>query len=157
VAHISVSKIREISLTDVPVLLQIEQEQLFPWTKQLLQDCLQPSYQNWVLLQHNKIIGFVISKIILDECELLNIAITAAQRRKGHGQMLLQHVIDHAITKYVRKIFLEVRSSNQSAIALYKKMGFIKINERKNYYPAKEGREDAVIMIKEISPLVAYL
>lgn len=143
------NEIREISSTDLPVLYQIEQEQLFPWSKQLLQDCLQPHYQNWVLTKNKEIIGFVITKIILDECELINIIIKSSKRQKGYGKMLLQHVIDHAVTNRIRKIFLEVRSSNQPAIALYKKLGFKSIHVRKNYYPTKEGREDAVIMIKE--------
>ena len=81
-----------------------------------------------------------------DEAHLLNLTVAAEWQRKGHGRALLLHLVCMAVTEFVRGFFLEVRSSNVAAQALYISLGFKIIGVRRNYYPAHAGREDAVVM-----------
>ncbi len=141
---------RSAKPTDLSAMLAIEQEQPFPWTEGMLRDCLQGGYKNEVLEKNNKIIGFAVMSLHGDEAEILNIAITSSERRHGYGRQLLQQLLKIALQHPVKKILLEVRASNLAAINLYQSTGFKIITTRKNYYPAKQGREDALILICEI-------
>ena len=80
------------------------------------------------------------------EAHILNLCIAQDYRRRGLGQRLLEHMLDAAKLSNVGTVFLEVRPSNDGAIALYDKMGFNQIGTRRDYYPAKVGREDAIIL-----------
>ncbi len=131
---------------DLSAVLLIEQEQLFPWTAQMLQDCLQANYLCLVLEVKQEIIGFTIMMLAGRQADLLNIAIKTAYHRQGYGRILLTHVLTTAREKCFTHIYLEVRISNQAAIDLYQQAGFKEIASRKNYYPALNGKEDAVIM-----------
>ena len=84
------------------------------------------------------------------EAHILNLCIGQNFRRRGLGQELLSHMLGLAKQKDVSTVFLEVRPSNEIAIALYDKMGFNQIGIRHDYYPAKVGREDAVILAKSL-------
>jgi ribosomal-protein-alanine N-acetyltransferase len=70
----------------------------------------------------------------------------------GHGKRLMQRLIDLARWHRAERIFLEVRPSNERAIKLYDQLGFNEIGKRPNYYPAKRGREDAIVMALELLP-----
>jgi ribosomal-protein-alanine N-acetyltransferase len=83
---------------------------------------------------------------VLDECHLLNISIKKSMQKKGYGSHLLDEVIRRANLAHAKTIYLEVRVSNQTAINLYDKHGFNEMSIRKDYYRAREGREDAVLM-----------
>jgi ribosomal-protein-alanine N-acetyltransferase len=138
---------------DLPVVMKIESEHDFPWTETMLRDCLSVSYENYVLEKEKKIIGFGILSIATSECEILNIAIATDHRRQGLGFFLLEHLLDFARQRGVRKAYLEVRISNTAALKLYERAGFKAQGLRKGYYPAAEGkREDAVILGCDIMP-----
>lgn len=136
-------KIRALHSADLPQVLAIEQEQLFPWTEKMLEDCLQFGYDNWVLESNKEIIGFGIIAIAAKQGEILNIAVKTNWRRKGLGRVLLQQLCQVAKSKQVREIYLEVRQSNFIAIALYEQFGFKFIGTREKYYQAIGGFEDA--------------
>jgi ribosomal-protein-alanine N-acetyltransferase len=95
---------------------------------------------------NDEIIGFSVIMFVLDECHLLNISIKKSMQKQGYGSHLLNEVIRRANLAYSKTIYLEVRVSNQAAIHLYDKHGFNEMSIRKDYYRAKEGREDAVLM-----------
>ncbi len=80
------------------------------------------------------------------EIEVINIATTNEFRRKGHAQRLLEYAIEYAKEQKVDKIFLDVRESNYSALALYNKLLFKEVGRRKKYYTTKLGKEDAILM-----------
>ena len=90
--------------------------------------------------------GFAITQIVLDEATLFNIAIDPAFQRQGLGRTLLEEVIQQLEQKDVFTLWLEVRASNAKAIALYESLGFNELSVRRNYYPAAQGREDAIMM-----------
>jgi len=95
---------------------------------------------------NEEIIGYTVMMFVLDECHLLNISIKKSMQKKGYGSHLLKEVIRQANLAHAKTIYLEVRASNQTAIHLYDKHGFNEMSIRKDYYRAKEGREDAVLM-----------
>lgn len=121
--------------------------QTHPWSKQQFQESL-ASYQCTVYEQANQVVGFCILQPVLDEANLLLMAIHPSQQGKGLGYTLLDDSIQQLKNNPIQ-IFLEVRESNTAAIRLYEKAGFHQIDLRKNYYPNPDGsREHAVIMVK---------
>jgi len=84
--------------------------------------------------------------LVLDEAHLLNISIAAEYQGRGLGRELLVHMMQVARQYNALNMFLEVRVSNLAAIGLYENMGFNEMAIRRNYYPAKNGREDAILM-----------
>lgn len=95
---------------------------------------------------YDKVIAYIFVMIVLDEATILNITVDPDHQGKGMGRQLLQYVKTALSQKGVVSIFLEVRESNRAALALYESEGFHEIDVRKNYYPTKNGREDAIIM-----------
>lgn len=121
--------------------------QTHPWNKQQFQESL-ASYQCTVYEQANQVVGFCILQPVLDEANLLLMAIHPSQQGKGLGYKLLDQSIQQLKNNPIQ-VFLEVRESNTAAIRLYEKTGFHQIDVRKNYYPNPDGsREHAVIMVK---------
>lgn len=91
---------------------------------------------------------------MLDEANLLLMAIDPQMQGKGLGYQLLETSIERLENQPVQ-IFLEVRESNKAAIGLYEKTGFHQIDVRRNYYPTQEGgRENAVIMVKAVPTIL---
>jgi len=84
--------------------------------------------------------------LVLDEAHLLNLSIARTYQKQGLGRLLLEHMIAIARRQNAANMFLEVRPSNISAIALYENIGFNEMAIRRGYYPAHNGREDAVLM-----------
>lgn len=94
--------------------------------------------------------GFVLTRHVLDEEELLLIAVTPGARRRGVGAALIEQLLIAAHTRGVAKIFLEMRRGNP-AIHLYHKFGFEPIGERRNYYRMANGeRIDAITFARSI-------
>jgi ribosomal-protein-alanine N-acetyltransferase len=85
------------------------------------------------------VIGFALSRAILDEAELLLLAVSPQARRRGVGGALLRSVIAEARGRGIAKLHLEVRAGN-AAIGLYTAAGFAKTGERRQYYRGKDGR-----------------
>ncbi|MEB3754750.1 ribosomal protein S18-alanine N-acetyltransferase [Acinetobacter sp. MD2(2019)] len=145
------SLIRLMTHTDVARIHQIEtQVQTHPWTYQQFADAVE-SYQSTVVEIAGQVVGFCILQPVLDEANLLLMAIDPSQQGKGLGFELLEQSIAQ-LKNDPLQIFLEVRESNRAAIALYEKAGFHQIDLRKNYYPNSNGtREHAIIMVKACS------
>ncbi len=141
-----------MQLDDLDAIMQIEPTiYSHPWTRGNFSDSLNSGYSAWVLekqvLEDNKeMIGYALLMLVMDEAHLLNLSITKAHQKQGLGRYLLKHMLTIAKTHKAANMFLEVRPSNISAIALYENMGFSEMAVRRGYYPAKEGREDAVLM-----------
>jgi ribosomal-protein-alanine N-acetyltransferase len=84
--------------------------------------------------------------MVLDEAHLLNVSVSQSYQGQGLGRALLAHMIGVAKRRLAANMFLEVRASNTKAIGLYETMGFCEMGIRRHYYPASQGREDAVLM-----------
>ncbi|MEN3373823.1 ribosomal protein S18-alanine N-acetyltransferase [Dechloromonas sp. ZS-1] len=125
--------------------------QAFPWTQGHFADSLTAGHSVWVLRSGSQLIGFAVVMVVLDEAHLLNIGVDARLHGQGFGARLLRHVMTVAQRHGAHRLFLEVRPSNDRAVALYRHFGFREIGRRKGYYPAQTGREDALIFDKELA------
>ena len=137
-----------MQIADVDAVTQIENlVQSHPWTKKQFIESV-TSYQSTVYEEDGQVVGFCILQPVLDEANLLLMAVHPSKQGQGIGFKLLDHSLNVLKNNPIH-IFLEVRESNLSAIALYEKSGFHQIDLRKNYYPKNDGtKEHAVIMVK---------
>lgn len=108
--------------------------------------------RTWALVveQDGCIGGFVVVLQVLDEASIHTIAVYPGQQRKGIGQALLHAALARAQRDGATRCLLEVRQSNTAARCLYTDNGFILDGVRKHYYPGENGREDALLMSKEL-------
>jgi ribosomal-protein-alanine N-acetyltransferase len=139
-----------MSETDIEVSRDIEiNSNPVPWTEKNFLDCLRKDYYCLVQEVDQEVSGFAIQNISLNESHLLNIGIKEMFRNRGLGQELLEQIVHASKSMGCKKIFLEVRVSNNQAIGLYNKTGFKKVSVKKNYYRLPDGREDALVMSKK--------
>jgi ribosomal-protein-alanine N-acetyltransferase len=92
--------------------------------------------------------GLVAFRIIADEAEILNLAVDSSQRRRGVGSRLIEDAIAACKAAGARKIFLEVRDSNEAARNFYARMGFTEAGRRRGYY--RQPAEDALVLVRII-------
>lgn len=132
---------------DHPRAMQIERaSHAFPWSDATFAGNQGDRYLNLKIMADGQMAGFAITQVVLDEATLFNIAIDPAFQRRGLGRTLLTGLIAELETRDIMTLWLEVRASNQPALALYEDLGFNEVSLRRNYYPTATGREDAVIM-----------
>lgn len=117
-----------------------------PWTRGNFADSLRAGYDCRVLRHGVVLIGYFVLMAAAGEGHLLNLSIAAAHQRAGHGSRLLGDAMALARKHAARSLFLEVRPSNSAAQALYTRFGFRAIAVRRGYYPARAGREDALVL-----------
>lgn len=117
-----------------------------PWSRGNFIDSLRSGYECRVYRAGGDLLGYFVLLPAAGEAHLLNLSVAAAHQRRGHGTALLEEVIRLARAHHSRTVFLEVRESNRSAQALYLRFGFRRIALRRDYYPAGEGREDAIVL-----------
>lgn len=138
---------RPMQMDDLESIMMIEpQIYPYPWTRGNFSDSLSSGYSAWVLMLNGQVIGYSLMMLVLDEAHLLNLSVAKSYQKQGLGRALLEHMVSIARKNQMANMFLEVRPSNISAIALYENMGFNEMAVRRKYYPAPNGREDAVLM-----------
>lgn len=122
----------------------------FPWSMGNFTDCLRSGYYCCVYEKgahlNTSLIGYGVMSVIAGEAQILNICIDPDMQGQGLGRRLLRHLIAEAGRQSADTMFLEVRASNQAAFSLYDSAGFNEIGQRRGYYPAKDGREDALVL-----------
>ena len=123
--------------------------QSFPWTLKNFEDALDAGYDAWVLRTEDGLKGFYIAMMAPDVAHLLVIAVARDDQRRGYGQQMVEQLTRTARGVGNEGVVLEVRPSNQNALAFYLHEGFVQIGLRRDYYPAAKGqREDALILKK---------
>lgn len=144
--------IRQMRHEDLGHVSDIERRSYdFPWSHGVFRDCLLAGYQCVVLDRDGDVAGYGILSVAAGEAHILNLCIEPAYRSHGYGERLLDEILFRARTASVTEIFLEVRPSNEHAIALYKKKGFHQVANRPAYYQAHKGREDAAVLAKKLT------
>ncbi|MHB9101120.1 MAG: ribosomal protein S18-alanine N-acetyltransferase [Sulfuricella sp.] len=121
----------------------IDQENGEIWTGQA---DLQPIHHKSDRLPGGFVIGYSVMMVAVGEAHLLNLGIAPDWQGRGLGRRFLHQLINLARDYHAETLLLEVRPSNLAARRLYLSTGFSEIAVRKKYYPAEEGREDAVLM-----------
>jgi len=135
----------------------------FPWSEQLIRDCLKVGYHALVLREARHIRAYAFASGAAGESHILNICVDPDHRGQGYAKALLRQCIATVMVNGAKVMFLEVRESNRGAIALYESMGFVEIGRREDYYrrmpsahrkPKKNNigsREDALVMSRDLS------
>ncbi len=145
--------IRALRSEDVEAVAAIEREAFTtPWEPRTFAGLLDRSGVELVVMTDatDAVIGYSVLWCILDQGELANIAIAPGFRGRGLGARLLEHVLERARARGVRKVFLEVRASNEAAHALYARFGFEEVGRRRGYY--ERPQEDALVLVAAIEP-----
>jgi ribosomal-protein-alanine N-acetyltransferase len=121
-----------------------------PWTRGNFSDSLRAGYacRTWRL--DGELIGYFVLMAAAEEAHLLNLSVAPAWQRGGQGSALLREATALGRRLGAANIFLEVRPSNAAAQALYRRFGFRKVAVRRDYYPAQQGREDALVLSLEL-------
>ena len=147
-AHVA---IRSMTHEDLAHVSDIERRSYeYPWSHGVFRDCPLAGYQSVVLERDGAISGYGILSVAAGDAHILNICVDPSFRSLGYGEQLLDEILFRARSSSVREIFLEVRPSNQSALALYRKKGFHQVAKRPLYYQARDGREDASVLAKKL-------
>jgi ribosomal-protein-alanine N-acetyltransferase len=92
--------------------------------------------------------GFVISRIALDEAEILSVAVTQAYRGRAVARSLLRHHLGRLAALGIRTVFLEVDEGNASALRLYRRAGFVEVGRREGYYLNAAGKPAAALVLR---------
>ncbi len=145
--------LRAMSESDLQSVLAIElSAYAFPWTEGIFRDCLRVGYVCRVLEVDGEVSGYGIMSMGAGEAHVLNVCVGPRARCRGFGRTMLRSLLDRAAHAGMREAFLEVRPSNRAAIRLYQSMGFQIVGVRRGYYQAVNGREDASVLSRSLSP-----
>ncbi|ROR35094.1 ribosomal protein S18-alanine N-acetyltransferase [Inmirania thermothiophila] len=143
--------LRPLRAADLPAVIAIERAAYaFPWSEGIFRDCLRAGYPGWVYEEGGEIRGYGLMSVTVGECHILNLCVRPQDQGRGIGRLILEHLIDQARRAGADSAFLEVRPSNRVAIRLYRDLGFDTVGVRRDYYPAADGREDALIMARAL-------
>ncbi len=141
--------LRALLASDLDLVVESETlSQKNPWSKLVFSDCLEAGYECWVLATRDRIVAHGVLSVGM-AAHVLTICVHPDFRHQGYGRRMLKHLLDKGYRKGARACFLEVRPSNIQARQLYVSMGFVQVDERRQYYPADPGqtqREDALIL-----------
>lgn len=120
----------------------------FPWTRGNFIDSLAAGYAAQVLYAAGgELLGYFVAMGGVDEMHLLNITTAPPHQHRGHARFMLDALVALCRRRGARRLWLEVRRSNQRAQSIYRRRGFAEIGVRRGYYPAPQGqREDALVM-----------
>ena len=121
-----------------------------PWTRGNFVDSLHAGYCCRTYRIGGELVGYFILIVAVGEAHLLNLSVAAARQRQGAGSLLLGEAMRLAREKNAQHLFLEVRPSNAAGLALYSAFGFRRIAERRGYYPAHDGRENALVLTLDL-------
>lgn len=147
-------RFRRMTLDDVAGVIEVEKEVYeFPWTERIFSDCIRVGYQCWLAQNQDGVVGHAVISVTAGESHMLNLSIARRFQRRGYGSRFIEFLVAQARAHQAETMLLEVRPSNIAAINCYNAAGFSEIGSRKDYYPANNGREDALLFARHIPPL----
>jgi [ribosomal protein S18]-alanine N-acetyltransferase len=144
--------IRQMTVDDMPAVMALEKASFKnPWSTELLGRELQHDWSTILLVEEPQpeggviLLGLAIFWIVHDEVHVLNVATAPVHRRRGVARIVMEEVLRRGVARRCSLATLEVRRGNESALNLYRSLGFRPVGIRPNYY-ADEG-EDAIVMV----------
>ncbi|MDP3157645.1 MAG: ribosomal protein S18-alanine N-acetyltransferase [Archangium sp.] len=147
-------RLRKMALSDLPAVMAIEHQAFSnPWSTEMVRKELSQDWSTVLVVEEATPAGwqlraFAIFWLVADEVHVLNVATDGAVRRRGFGRQVMEAVLATGKTQKCRLATLEVRRSNEAALALYGSLGFRAVGMRPSYY--QDNKEDAVIMILDL-------
>jgi ribosomal-protein-alanine N-acetyltransferase len=149
----AVLSFRRMTPDDLEQVMRVELEVYeFPWSERIFRDCIRVGYYCWLALHEDTVVGHAVISVVGDESHMLNLSIARAHQHRGYGRQFVDFLINEARKRNAKTMLLEVRPSNQVAINCYNSAGFNEVGCRKDYYPASNGREDALLLARHIDP-----
>lgn len=136
----------------LPAVLEIESKaHAVPWREaSLRRELTNPDGVFLVGFEAGEVAAYAVAWVVVDEAHVVNVAVREQSRRQGYGHRVVEALLDRCVERGATCATLEVRASNEAAIALYRSLGFVECGLRKRYYP---GGEDALIMWRyELGP-----
>ena len=144
-------RVRPMREPDLDAVLAIEcGANAFPWSRDIFADCLRAGHACTVLEREGVVDAFGILEVRGPQSRVLNLCVRRPAQGQGLGRILLVSIIDAARGSGADTLTLEVRATNQSARHLYGSLGFHEVGIRPGYYPAACGREDALILARDL-------
>lgn len=140
--------IRKMTETDLDKIMIIEKESFsLPWSRDSYLGELKNSFANYLVCDDGgDIAAYGGIWVVFEEAHITNVAVSSKHRRQGIGSDLMRELEKIARTQHATRIFLEVRPSNATALAMYDKLGYVQTGQRKAYYT--DNGEDALIMTR---------
>lgn len=136
---------------DLSAVLAIENHVYpYPWTEGIFSDCLRAGNCCWAVWESGQLVAYAVMSVATGESHLLNVSVDPGYQRRGYGRALVAHLQCLAVRHHAEVMFLEVRPSNLAAVTLYQAIGFVEVGLRRGYYPAPDGREDALVMAMDL-------
>ena len=118
-----------------------------PWSENSIASQLNQNFAYWLVAEEDgEVVGYIGSQTGCDESDVMNVAVRPDHRRRGIAQILVDELGKELHRRGSVSLSLEVRASNEPAIALYDKLGFCQVGRRPNYY--RNPKEDALILRK---------
>lgn len=141
-------KIDRMTENQLDAVAQLEQQCFsHPWSlKSLEEELNNETSLFFTATENDAVVGYIGMSVVVDEGYIFNVTVDKEHRKKGIGSALVETLVTYAKKNNLCFLTLEVRESNENARSLYKKFGFIKVGERKNYYSAPS--ENAVLMTR---------
>jgi len=155
VRHVAGHTLRPMTLASLEGVVALENEvYAFPWTRGNFVDSLAAGYLAEVLVAREfGVLGYYVAMTGVDEMHLLNLTVGEPWEGRGFARAMLDALDAHCRRRRLAMLWLEVRTSNARARALYARRGFAEVGVRRAYYPAPHGaREDAIVMSARIGP-----
>ncbi|MBN2244867.1 MAG: ribosomal protein S18-alanine N-acetyltransferase [Candidatus Aminicenantes bacterium] len=145
--------IQKMDTNDLDEVLSIEiSDSLTPWSKNMFVEEMRNPFAYCFVMKMEEgskqpVIGFICFRNVAEESELLNICVHRAYRQLGFGKQLMEFYIDFSYRRGSKTFYLEVRSSNHTAIHLYQLFSYQSSGIRKKFY---QGKFDALLMMKTV-------
>ncbi|GAB6043226.1 ribosomal protein S18-alanine N-acetyltransferase [Endothiovibrio diazotrophicus] len=144
-------RLRPMSAADLVTVMRVERAGYrHPWSEGIFNDCLQAGHLCWMAELDGEVVGHGVMMVAAGEAHILNVCVHPDHQGRGVGRRILNHLLHLARRRDADMALLEVRPSNTAAVALYDSLGFNEIGRRPNYYPARNGREDALMMARTL-------
>ena len=138
---------RRMTAEDLDAVVRIECDvHAHPWTRGNFADSIECGHHCWIVEEGSDIVAYGVLTVAAGEAHLLNLSVAREWQRRGLGSHMTRFLMKLARDHGAQALFLEVRPSNAAARALYSHSGFAEVGRRRDYYPAGQGREDAVLM-----------
>ncbi len=145
-------ELRSASIDDAQAIAALDARvNVSPWSADAVRETLQRATGFVLRAPGGALAGFVLFAVVVDECEILAIAVDRPYRRAGWASRLLDAALGVAADGGAECCLLEVRESNASAQAFYHSAGFAVMGRRRDYYRTTTGREDALLMSRSIA------
>lgn len=138
--------LRRMEERDLPQVRRIEKKEFSdPWSEADFWECLQFA-DCWVFERAGVVHGYGVMSVEADQAHIVNLCVRPESRKRGLGRRIITHLLETARSAGAQLAFLEVRASNETAIRLYRSLGFCQVGVQKAYYPAERTGEDALIL-----------